>query len=207
VVDGINNTPVVYRLSEVEGVIYIKFKPAGLYAFTKIHQVELNNLAVDAKLIFGPALEDLWETLTANYQPGQMIFDIENFFLKRLREVVVKPTMLTYMLDHIHLPLEQLAKRTGYSAKYLTRTFQKYIGVGPKTFQRIQRFNATISHLNRLTGSVDWTEAVFRHGYHDQAHFIKDFKSFSGFTPQNYLSLGASCPRYLHTPHLPEHLF
>jgi YesN/AraC family two-component response regulator len=129
---------------------------------------------------------------------------IEEFFVEKLNNVGVQPAMITYMLDHIQLPLTQLSKKTGYSAKYLTKTFQRYIGVGPKAFQRIQRFYESICDLNHLTEGVDWAELVFRHGYHDQAHFIKDFKSFSGYSPQNYLALAPSCPRYLYTTHLPN---
>jgi AraC-like DNA-binding protein len=204
---GMNNIPVTYRLSEVEGLIYVRFKPAGLYAFTKIHQAELNNLVVDARIVFGPSLENLWETLAGCHQAQQMISHVEDFFLRKLQTVVAEPARLTYMLEHIHFPLTELAKKTGYSSKYLTKTFQKHIGVGPKTFQRIQRFHAAVCNLNHLTENVDWAELVFLHGYHDQAHFIKDFKYFSGLSPQNYLALGPTCTRYLHTAHLPEHLF
>jgi len=203
---GMNNTPVTYRLSEVEGVIYVRFKPAGLYAFTKIHQAELNNLVVDAKSVFGPSLENLWETLACSRHVTQMISHVERFFLEKLYDVPTEPEMLRYMLDHIHFPLTQLAKKTGYSSKYLSKTFQKHVGVGPKTFQRIQRFHASICDLNHVTERVDWVELVFQHGYHDQAHFIKDFNYFSGLSPQRYLALAPSCTRYLHTTHLPEHL-
>jgi AraC-like DNA-binding protein len=202
---GINDVPVTYRLSEVAGVIYVRFKPAGLYAFTKIHQAELNNRVIDATIAFGSAIENLWETLAGSDQPAQMISHVENFFLKRINAIVVKPDMLSYMLDHVHLSLTQLEKKTGFSAKYLTKTFQKYVGVGPKAFQRIQRFHASISNLNQLTRGVDWADIVYQHGYHDQAHFIKEFRYFSGLSPQKYLSLGPSCTRYLHTSHLLEH--
>ena len=200
---GMNSIPVTYRLSEVKGIIYVRFKPAGLYAFTRIHQAELSNLVVDARKIFGSSFHNLWENIARCNQPKQMISRIEVFFIEKLINDGIQPAMLTYMLDHIQLPLPQLAKKTGYSAKYLTKTFQRYIGVGPKTFQRIQRFSASICDLNHLTERVDWAELVFQHAYHDQAHFIKDFKYFSGHSPQHYLALAPSCPRYLHTTHLP----
>lgn len=204
---GMNSIPVTYRLSEVEGILYVRFKPAGLYAFTKIHQAELNNLVVDARIIFGTCFDNLWETLAGCDQHQQMISHVEKFFLRKLDPLNVEPARLTYMLDHIHVPSTRLSKITGYSSKYLTQTFQKHIGVGPKTFQRIQRFHQSVCNLNHLTANIDWAEMVFQHGYHDQAHFIKDFKYFSGLTPQNYLALGPTCTRYLHATHPPEQLF
>lgn len=204
---GMNSLPVTYRLSEVEGMIYVRFRPAGLYAFTRIHQADLNNLVVDANNVFGSSIEDLWETLANSHHPEEMISHVESFFLRRLNTAVAEPPMLSYMLERIYSPLTELAKQTGYSAKYLTKTFQRFIGVGPKTFQRIQRFHSAVSGLNRVTGSIDWAEVVFQQGYHDQAHFIKDFRYFSGLSPQNYVELGQSCARYLHTPHPPEQHF
>lgn len=204
---GMNSLPVTYRLCEVEGVIYVRFRPAGLYAFTRIHQVELNNRVADANVVFGSPIEDLWNTLAGCHGPEEMISHVKGFFLRKLNTVVAEPPMLSYMQKHIHSPLTQLAKQTGYSAKYLTKTFQKFIGVGPKMFQRIQRFHSAVSELNHLTGSIDWADIVFKHGYHDQAHFIKDFNNFSGLAPQIYLALGQSCSRYLHASHHLEHHF
>lgn len=203
---GMNSIPVTYRLWEVRPMIYVRFKPAGLYAFTKIHQAELSNVVVDARVVFGSSIENLWQTLTNCYQPDQIFSRVEDFLIRKPNAAAVAPDMLTYMLDHIQLSLTQLSKRTGYSAKYLTKSFQRYIGVGPKTFQRIQRFHASVCDLNHLAEHVDWAELVFRHGYHDQAHFIKDFKYFSGLNPQSYLSLAPSCTRYLHMSCLPGNL-
>lgn len=201
---GMNSAPITYRLSEVQGVIYVRFRPYGLYAFTKIHQTELNNLVVDATLVFGSSIESLWETLATLDDPAQMISCVEDFFTGKLNAVASQPDLLAYMLTHIHLPLTQLAKNAGYSDKYLAKTFQKYIGVGPKVFQRIQRFQAAVRNMTQITESVDWTGLVFEHGYHDQAHFIKEFRYFTGFSPQNYLSMAPSCPRYLHTSDLQQ---
>lgn len=195
---GLNDIPVIYRLSDVKGIIYIRFKPGGLHAFTGIHQVELNNQVIDAQFIFGASIEILWEMLADCNKPAEMFLQVEDYFLKRLNRVVIKPVWVTYMLEHIDLPLTALAQKTGYSAKYLTKIFQKFVGIGPKNFQRIQRFNASLCYFNQLTDKVDWAYVAFENNYHDQAHFIKDFKHFSGFSPQNYLSLGASCARYLH---------
>ena len=201
---GLNSAPITYRLSEVLGVIYVRFRPYGLYAFTKIVQAELNNLVVDAANIFGSSIENLWETLATLGDPARMISCVEDFFAARIHTTVPKPDLLAYLLNHPHVPLTQLAKKTGYSDKYLTKTLQKYVGVGPKVFQRIQRFQAAIGDMNRCTEYIDWPDLVFKHDYHDQAHFIKEFKHFTGFSPQNYLSMAPSCARYLHASNLQD---
>ncbi|HEX6224105.1 MAG TPA: helix-turn-helix domain-containing protein, partial [Chryseolinea sp.] len=195
---GMNSAPITYRLGEMQHVIYVRFRPYGLYAFTKINQAELHNQVVDASLVFGSSIENLWETLAMLPDPAQMISCVEDFFTGKLIPVVSMPDLLAYMLHDIHLPLTRLAKKAGYSDKYLTKTFQKYIGVGPKVFQRIKRFQGAVRDMNQFTESIDWADLVFQHGYHDQAHFIKEFKDFTGLSPQNYLSMAPSCTRYLH---------
>ncbi len=201
---GMNSTPLTYRLCEAKGVIYVRFTPSGLYAFTKIPQMELNNVVVDATIVFGSEIVDLWDELSSCEDADVMISRVEAFFIKKVNAAVVESPMIAHMLKHIGAPLTNLEKQTGYSAKYLTKTFQKVIGVGPKTFQRIQRFHSTVSNLNYLPTHIDWADVVFQHGYHDQAHFIKEFKNFSGLSPQKYLALGQSCARYLHTSDHPK---
>lgn len=195
---GINSVPITFMLSKVRAVIYVRFAPGGLYAFTRMHQSQLSNQIVDAVDVFGRSIAILWEILAKSYDSRQSIQLVEKYFMQRLDDVV-ESSVVSYMLNHIYSPMTQLAKRTGYSSKYLTKIFQKFVGVGPKTFQRIDRFHSAVSNLNHLPHDIAWSDVVFQQGYHDQAHFIKDFKAFSGLTPQHYLSWAPSCSRYLHT--------
>ncbi len=203
---GINSIPITYRLSEVHATIYVRFKPGGLYAFTKVHQATLNNVVVDANMLLGPTVDDLHTTISNSSTPDEALEHVERFFLKLLQGVGRKSALVEYMVDNINVPLTELAKRTGYSAKYLTKTFQKNVGIGPKNLQRIQRFSRAIKYLNQLTDNVDWPHIVCEYGYHDQAHFIKDFKEFTGFSPLNYLALGSSCIHYFHSNMHPDSL-
>ena len=203
---GINNIPVTYRLLDDQPTIYVRFKPGGLYAFTKVHQATLNSIVIDANVLFGQSLRDLHTLISTDHTPDEVLKEVEGFFLKRLKYVSPKPALLDFMLDNLNAPLGELAKRTGYSSKYLTKTFQKHVGIGPKNLQRIHRFSRSMSYLNQLTHHVDWLDIVCENGYHDQAHFIRDFKEFTGFSPLNYLAFGSCCIHYLHSSVHPDML-
>ena len=86
-------------------------------------------------------------------------------------------------------PVTNLKKIIGsYPAtqKQLIEHFKKYVGLTPKYYHRILRFNEILKKINEME-KISWTEVAFSCDYSDQSHFIKEFFLFSGFNPQEYL--------------------
>lgn len=75
----------------------------------------------------------------------------------------------------------------GLSAKRFIERFKSEVGLTPKRFCRIRRFQRALKLANH-GHQVDWPRVALDCGYFDQAHFINDFKSFTGLTPTGYLS-------------------
>jgi AraC-like DNA-binding protein len=86
-----------------------------------------------------------------------------------------------------NLSIDDLAMDTGYSARFLRKKFEETLGISPKMYSRIIRFQNTLHALIRQ-GSV-LTDAAVDKGYYDQAHFVKDFKHFTMHTPSQILEL------------------
>lgn len=82
-------------------------------------------------------------------------------------------------------PLSQIATSSGLSERSMQRYFSEYIGVSPKSFARIARFNA-VTRLMETEPSLRWPTILAEIGYFDAAHFAKDFKALSGQTPSAY---------------------
>ncbi|QDP73152.1 helix-turn-helix domain-containing protein [Legionella israelensis] len=80
--------------------------------------------------------------------------------------------------------IEKLACHYGYSIRSLERHFQEMIGLSPKRFVSTARFQKVL-HL--LQANIAWEEIAKSFDYYDQAHFIKDFKQFSGITPHQLI--------------------
>lgn len=72
------------------------------------------------------------------------------------------------------------------SSRHLRRLFKTYIGGGVKTFSKIVRFQNVLK-TSATSGNLQGIHPVFEAGYYDQAHFIKEFKTFYGTTPGNML--------------------
>ncbi len=77
-----------------------------------------------------------------------------------------------------------LARELGWSRKHLIAQFREHVGLPPKVFARLLRFNHAIEHV-RAGGMRDWVDLAALCGYYDQAHFINDFRDFSGTTPSD----------------------
>lgn len=98
---------------------------------------------------------------------------------------------ITYAVKKIYslkgnIGIHQLAEETGYSTRYLRKQFQEHVGIPPKLFSNIVRFQHSLYMLTKRNNCTIW-DVINENGYHDQAHLIKEFKKFASITP-NQLS-------------------
>lgn len=169
----------------------IKFKAGGSYPFLHLPLVELNNLFVDAELILGPNVLLLREQLLHVTRPDEMFALVEKFLLNRFESTShhqavanLAASKITTMTQTSSLKL--IAAELGYSHKQFIHLFKKYIGLSPKQYQKIVRFNQALKQVYRHNS--DCLQIDYGNGYYDQAHFINEFKGFTGFSPGNYLT-------------------
>jgi AraC-like DNA-binding protein len=84
---------------------------------------------------------------------------------------------------HGAVRMEELARGAGLSLSALERRFRKAVGATPRKFASVVR----LRHVLRLrNGGGTLTEIAYQAGYSDQAHFIKDFRNFTGLAPQSF---------------------
>jgi transcriptional regulator GlxA family with amidase domain len=74
----------------------------------------------------------------------------------------------------------------GVSERHLRRLFRETVGVSPKTFARMSRFQRALQAA-RSDGRAGWASIAAAAGYYDQAHLIADFRVLAGVTPQALL--------------------
>jgi AraC-like DNA-binding protein len=82
----------------------------------------------------------------------------------------------------------ECAKSVGVSERWLSQVFREYVGIAPKMWCRIRRFQLAVIALHKGV-EVPWTELALRCGYYDQSHFANDFRAFSGINPSTYSAL------------------
>lgn len=115
---------------------------------------------------------------------------IEAFVQAQLaRAVEQKPLSITITPEqwqNRNLKVNDLAKDMGYSTRQLRRIFNKNIGVAPKTYLRLVRYNAALQMMHRMQ-HINLTDVAHQCGYHDQSHFIDEFKEFTEQTPSAFI--------------------
>lgn len=81
--------------------------------------------------------------------------------------------------------VEECARSVGVSERRLSEVFREHVGIAPKMWCRLRRFQAVVGALHRGT-EMRWAELAVECGYYDQAHFVNDFRGFSGLDPTSY---------------------
>src|SRR3990172_7617617 len=89
------------------------------------------------------------------------------------------------------LGMRELSIALGVSQKHLIDLFTRLVGLRPKQFARVVRLSALLPALEGES-SPDWAQLAQLAGYHDQAHFNREFRLFAGLSPRKYISLRKS---------------
>lgn len=170
-----------------EQIVIVEFQPAGLYAFLGFSQNELTDQQFSFDLLHAKLNQGMLDLLEAAESVQALISGIDRLFLQAKSNSC--PSELAAVTKAIvdqagNRSLKQLSQDVFYSERHLTRLFNSYLGMSPKTFSRLVRVNQTIRLLNAPDSGI--TEAYEATGYYDFSHFNRDFKQITGNTPQEY---------------------
>ena len=171
----------------------VSFKPGGAYPFLGLHLSELQNQIVSLDAIWGTFAAELRQQLYAAPTIQARFALLEQSLLARLRETppglkVVQCAVAEIARHHGTLSIRELSESMGMSQKHLIVQFRQMVGCTPKELGRLYRFGDILASIDP-TQPVDWTLVAHQFYFHDQSHFIRDFREFSGHTPTDYLRL------------------
>ncbi|PSL29015.1 helix-turn-helix domain-containing protein [Chitinophaga ginsengisoli] len=166
----------------------LRFKPGGLAAFTNMPVSGLSNAMVPAAFILGTQVND-WEALLYEQQDTMaMLRMLDTLMIKALKAVPRDNLLMNIAIAALRSGNEDtsiatVCHQTGYNYKKLERVFIRNTGYTPKYYHKILRFNKAI----RLMDTADaLTSICYACNYFDQAHFIRDFRQFTGTTPGQF---------------------
>ena len=171
------------------------FRAGGLAAFTSVPVHELTDRAFRVEDVWGPAAANI-ATRLAEVSEAVRIDALETLLIERLREqrrpnASVDVAGLTASIEQSagQVTVEQLACGAGISRQHLTRLFRERVGVTPKLYARLARFQSSLAYAG--SGEpAGWAHAALALGYADQSHWIAEFKEFSGLTPHRFAARG-----------------
>jgi AraC-like DNA-binding protein len=182
--------PMDVQMRKGAGVMAVCFQPGMAYQFIKIPMDSLSNTTVALSDLWGNIAVDMEDRLSACYNNEMRVNLMQNYLLKQLAAGKVDPDILNCLnevqLSGASVSVNQFVKDTGFSQRHLSRKFHEHIGLSPKEYLRVSRFVSSLNYLKKYP-EYSLTEIAYQSGYYDQAHFIRDYKAYAGYTPKQVL--------------------
>jgi AraC-like DNA-binding protein len=174
------------------GIISARFLPDGIGPFIKMQVTQLENKAVSLNQIFNKEGNILEKEVINATNNADRIRLIETFLLSKLTEQTTIDTITKSCVSIIfqsqgQIGIAALARKTNINRRNMERRFTSVIGISPKQLAKVARLQATLKMLAQKR-STNLTEIAYENGYFDQAHFIKDFKEFTGLNPKSFFT-------------------
>jgi len=182
----------VIDTAEQTTVIGVHFKPGGAFPFFKLPVGELHDEHVGLDTLWGSKAGELRDRLLEAPTPDAKFSILEQALLEQALKPLVRHPAVAFALRQFratHNPqsVSDVTAQIGLSARRFIDVFNNQVGLTPKLFCRVRRFQEVLKHLG-TKAHVDWTRVALDCGYFDQPHFIHDFRAFSGINPTTYLA-------------------
>lgn len=187
-ITGITDGYRVFKNTADIGTILVYFTEIGFTHFASHPANELFNLSLSLADIFDRKnVTEVEEKLTIATTDNHRIKIVEQFLVSQLKDIetdklIVEAVKLIYQTNGA-IRIKELNERLFISQSPFEKRFRKVVGTTAKKFASIVRFNSVLCNLN---GTKSLTEICYENNFFDQAHFIKDFKQFTGDTSENF---------------------
>jgi AraC-like DNA-binding protein len=113
--------------------------------------------------------------------------------VRRLHPAVAHALERLEVVSHI----QEIVRETGYSHRRFITLFRREVGLTPKVFRRILRFQTAIDRVTADSAGADWAGLALDVGYSDKSHFNREFREFAGVTPEEYRRIAPSSANHL----------
>jgi len=172
------NTCLITRFHPYAGALFFPDQPSG---FT--------NRSVNLYDLLTREADEFLHRLMEQPLLGQKVSILEDFLIDRLVRSQIdhqKIKLVEGLCDSIRRDKavfdgKRLAAEFGFSERYIQKLFLNYVGITPKSYFSVERFNKSLQLVRSADMSL--TKIAYECGYYDQAHFIKEFRSYTGIPP------------------------
>jgi AraC-like DNA-binding protein len=179
------------RLQGTVQCFVIVFQPTGLHGLFAIPMHELTDRDYDAHSVLDAFVPSLEQRLGECRTFAERVRVADEFLWHRALDsrawdpISAAASQILVSDGDVRIPA--LAHSTGLSMRQFERSFIQQVGVRPKLYARIVRFEAALDSKAR-SSTKSWTDVAHEFGYYDQMHMVHDFEDFTGETPSNALT-------------------
>ena len=170
--------------------IGVHFKPGGAFPFLGLPAGEIQDQHLDLQDLWGTSGGQMREEVLEARSVDAKFAVLEKWFLRHAPQLERHPAV-AYALGEFNperaTSVTEVTGRIGMSPKRFIQLFQKEVGLTPKLFCRVRRFQKVLRAIG-MGRRIEWADVALDCGYFDQAHFIHDFRAFSGLNPSTYVA-------------------
>ena len=172
-------------------MIGVYFRPGRAVPVLGGPASDLADAHVDLESVWGRTATELRERLSTAATPAKRFAVLEEVLLGRLRQRPPRHGAIPIALDAFEqadtaVKVRNIARRVGLSQRRFIQLFTAEVGLTPKLYGRVRRFQRA-RELVRNDTQPDWAAVAVACGFFDQSHLIRDFGEFSGLSPVAYL--------------------
>ena len=171
-------------------VFTIQFRPAGFHRLFRMPMDEFADQAFEARSVIGPKLGDFEQKLACASSLGERACVASAFLFECLAERsggdAVAAVANRFLSEQGALDVGEAAAEAGLSMRQFERRFSEQVGVPPKLYARVVRFNAALEAKMTAPRRL-WTDIAHDFGYYDQMHMVRDFEDFTGENPTAFI--------------------
>jgi AraC-like DNA-binding protein len=191
IISGLSDNFIDVSTNGETGVVFVSFYPTGACHFFNFPLSEIENQSIDMSDILGSEIRQIEEKLYFTNSTTEKVSVIENFLLKRYSPIALHDNLLIKKGFEIiknnkgQINASALSGCLSTTSKTLERKFSHYLGKTTKQVIKLIRFQEVLNDFSKNKDLI-LTERAYNNGYFDQAHFIHDFKAFTGYTPKEF---------------------
>lgn len=173
-----------------EAMMGVHFRPGGAFPFLGTEVNELTNTHANLTDLWGRSGHELRERLCTGPTSHRLFRIMEGALRDRLHhqttcEHQMKIALKLFAMGGNGVSVRDVSQELGFSQRRFIQMFNAHVGLTPKVFCRIQRFQRA-RVLAEKVETPHWAELAVACGYFDQSHLIRDFQEFAGSTPRMY---------------------
>ena len=173
-----------YIVSSKKEIFGIRFRPEFLFGLIKIPLSEFTDKIIDADLLYKDSTA-LKSIMASSTNLKSLAIGLDKYFLNRVQDIKMNELVYeTARLIEKGSKLKEIKLKTGISNQHLGRLFHKHIGLSPKKFEKIARFQRMKNSLN--VADNNFSDLAVQFGYYDQSHLINECNEITGSTPYQF---------------------
>ena len=188
---GLHTEPYVVKFNEQVRVFGLRLKPEGIFNLFGVPSSNFNSTYEDMESVLGADFGDLCNRLCEAPNWKTSVALTSDYLLRSLRKKSIDLNYVNRAAEIIRtrggaIVMDELSDEVCISRRQLEREFSNKLGITPKHYMRLLRVNEVHRQL-MLKNELNLLDVSYFCGYADQAHFIREFKSFTGYSPKIFL--------------------